>query len=61
MEIILFDETLSGLIADGAAQTPLRKAAQCRGFPTLWDQGIEKVLAGKTTFAEIDRAIGVYA
>ncbi len=59
-ELVLFDEDLSALIAEGGAQGILRKAGKCRGLPTLWDRGIQKVLAGKTTFAEIDRVIGAY-
>lgn len=59
-ELVLFDEDLSALMAEGGAQGLLRKAGKCRGLSTLWDRGIEKVLAGKTTFAEIDRVIGVY-
>ena len=59
-DLILFDEDLSAIIAEGGIQSHLRKAAKCQGLPTLWDRGIEKVLAGKTTFAEIERVIGVY-
>jgi type II secretory ATPase GspE/PulE/Tfp pilus assembly ATPase PilB-like protein len=60
-EVILFDQDLSALIAEGGAQTLLRKAVKDRSIRTLWDSGIEKVLAGKTTFAEIDRVIGTDA
>ncbi len=59
-DLILFDEDLSAIIAEGGIQSHLRKAAKCQGLPTLWDRGIEKVLAGKTTFAEIERVIGIY-
>jgi type II secretory ATPase GspE/PulE/Tfp pilus assembly ATPase PilB-like protein len=59
-ELVLFDEDLSAIIAEGSAQSHLRKIAKCQGLPTLWDRGIEKVLAGKTTLAEIDRVIGTY-
>lgn len=59
-ELVLFDEDLSALIAEGGAQSLLRKTGKSLGLPTLWDRGIEKVLAGKTTFSEIDRVIGVY-
>lgn len=60
VELLLFDEDFSSLVAQGGAQAPLRKVGKQRGLPTLWDRGLEKVLAGKTTFAEIDRVIGVY-
>jgi len=59
-ELVLFDEDLSTVIAEGGSQNHLRKVAKCQGLPTLWDRGIEKVLAGKTTFSEIDRVIGIY-
>ena len=58
VELVLFDDNLSALVAQGGEQTLLRKASQ-HPVPTLWDRGIEKVLAGKTTFAEVDRVIGV--
>ena len=48
-EIVLFEEG------------SLRKTAKHQSFSTLWNRGIEKVLAGKTTLAEIDRAIGIQA
>lgn len=56
VELVLFDED----VAQGGAQSPLHREGKGRGHPTLADRGIEKVLAGKTTFAEIDRVIGVY-
>ena len=59
-ELILFNEDLSTAIAEQGTQSHLRKIAKCQGLPTLWDRGIEKVLAGKTTFAEIDRVTGLY-
>jgi type II secretory ATPase GspE/PulE/Tfp pilus assembly ATPase PilB-like protein len=59
-ELVLFDEDLSAIIAEGGTQSHLRRTAKSHGLPALWDRGIEKVLAGKTTFAEIDRVIGVY-
>lgn len=59
-ELVLFNEDLSAAIAEKGTQSQLRKIAKCQGLPTLWDRGIEKVLAGKTTFAEIDRVTGIY-
>jgi len=59
-ELILFNEDLSTAIAERGTQSQLRKIAKSQGFSTLWDRGIEKVLAGKTTFSEIDRVTGIY-
>ncbi|MGV8949125.1 MAG: GspE/PulE family protein [Candidatus Paracaedibacter sp.] len=59
-ELVLFDEDFSAVIAEGSAQSHLRKIAKCQGLPTLLERGIAKVLAGKTTLAEIDRVIGTY-
>jgi type II secretory ATPase GspE/PulE/Tfp pilus assembly ATPase PilB-like protein len=60
-ELVLFDEDLSTLIAEGSPQCILRKEGKDQDIPTLWDRGVKKVLKGKTTFSEIDRVIGVYA
>jgi len=57
-ECVLFHEDFSALINKSAIQGPLHKAGECRGHSMLWDRGIEKVLANKTTFSEIDRVIG---
>jgi type II secretory ATPase GspE/PulE/Tfp pilus assembly ATPase PilB-like protein len=54
-EVVLFDEKISTLIAEGAPPIALRHAAK---GTTLWQRGIEKVLEGKTTFSEILRVIG---
>jgi type II secretory ATPase GspE/PulE/Tfp pilus assembly ATPase PilB-like protein len=58
IELLLFDENLSVLVTEREGQTHLRKSSKSHSL-TLWDRGIEKVLAGKTTFAEVDRVIGV--
>jgi type II secretory ATPase GspE/PulE/Tfp pilus assembly ATPase PilB-like protein len=54
-EVVLFDENISTLIAEGAPPIALRHAAKSA---SLWQRGIEKVLDGKTTFSEILRVIG---
>jgi len=54
-EMVLFDEEVSALIAEGAAPGALRHAVK---NSSLWQRSIEKVLLGKTTFSEISRVIG---
>jgi len=54
-EVVLFDENISTLIAEGAPPIALRHATKSA---SLWQRGIEKVLDGKTTFSEILRVIG---
>jgi type II secretory ATPase GspE/PulE/Tfp pilus assembly ATPase PilB-like protein len=56
VEMVLFDEDIS----QGGAPYPLNRVGKCPGLSTLKNRGLEKVLAGKTTFDEIDRVIGAY-
>lgn len=58
-EVVLFDEDLSVLMTKEETPLALRKAWRKKGCYALWDRGIQKVLDGKTTFAEIDRMIGI--
>jgi type II secretory ATPase GspE/PulE/Tfp pilus assembly ATPase PilB-like protein len=49
------DEELSGLAARKASHDELERAAMESGMATLWDDGIEKVLAGMTSLEELAR------
>ena len=49
------DEELSGLAARKASHEELERAAIESGMRTLWDDGIEKVVAGMTSLEELAR------
>ena len=59
VESVVFNEEFFTFNSGSFAQSPLEKIGKNRKLSTLWNRGMEKVLAGKTTFAEIDRVIGV--
>ena len=54
MEIALITNELSGLIATGAPVNEMRKIAIQDGFKSLYQEGLIQVVAGHTTFDEIN-------
>ncbi len=54
MEIALITNELSGLIATGAPVNEMRKIAVKDGFKSLYQEGLVQVIAGSTTFDEIN-------
>ena len=54
MEMCLITNELSGLIAEGAPVVNMRKVAIQGGFKSLYQEGLVQVVAGNTTFDEIN-------
>jgi len=54
-ELMVVDKELRNLIHSGKSTDVIREAAQKAGMKTLWEDGIDKVLKGVTTFEEIKR------
>jgi len=48
-EILLFDDDLNDILAAGGHKSELKKAAKQKGFRSMADDGVEKVLAGVTS------------
>ena len=57
MEILKFDQVIDELIADGATLRELNEAVAAKGFKTLAEMGIRKVMEGVTSLDEISRVI----
>lgn len=60
VELTLFDDDFLKINYNGWTEISIREAAKKHGLPTLRDRAIKKVVAGKTSFNEIDRVIGSY-
>jgi hypothetical protein len=56
-ELLLVDEELQDLIADGAHKTALRRSVMGNGFRTLVDDALSKIHAGITTADELLRVL----
>ena len=54
-ELLPVDEYMSGLISAGAGKAALLSHGASLGWRSLYADGIEKVLAGKTTVSELWR------
>ena len=54
-EILIINDAISRGISQGVDLIDLRKIAEKQGFKTMYDDGLEKVRAGITTFAEVMR------
>jgi type II secretory ATPase GspE/PulE/Tfp pilus assembly ATPase PilB-like protein len=57
LEIVRFDRDLDNALAEGRSLGELRTLALSKGFRTLADDGIRRVLAGDTSLAEVARVI----
>ncbi len=59
-EILLLDEDLDEIIARGGTKVEMKRVAQQKGFKSMRDDGILKVLDGVTSIEEIAGAVHVY-
>jgi type II secretory ATPase GspE/PulE/Tfp pilus assembly ATPase PilB-like protein len=57
MEILHMDADLDELVARRASPKEIRDAALSKGFRTLAEEGVQRVLDGTTSLAEVARAI----
>lgn len=57
-EILEMTDPLRELVRGGAGEREIREAAQQWGLHTLWDDGLAKVAAGRTTLEELLRVMG---
>jgi len=56
-EVLIVDDEINDLIAEGAGIAELRAAAEAKGFQTLADDGVRKVLLGEVSPGELARAV----
>ena len=57
MELLVMDPDLDELVARSATARELRDAAKSKGFQTLADAGIQRILDGDSSLAEVSRAV----
>jgi len=57
MEVLRLDEELDELIARRATAREIRKAALAKGFRTLAEDGLRRVLDGSTSIEEVARVV----
>ncbi|MBM3342263.1 MAG: secretion system protein E [Betaproteobacteria bacterium] len=61
MELLVMDGDLDELIARGTTPRELREVANSKGYKTLAQAGIRRILDGESTVAEISRVINLSA
>ena len=54
-ELLVLDDEVRKLVASRATASAIKDAGLRNGTRTLRDDGIEKILAGSTTIAEVER------
>jgi general secretion pathway protein E/type IV pilus assembly protein PilB len=59
MEILRFDSELDEQVARRATIREILKAVQARGYTTLAEDGIRRVLEGVTSMDEISRVLNL--
>ena len=57
MELLVMDTDLDELVARRGTARELREAALSKGFQTLADAGIRRIIEGTTTIAEVSRTV----
>jgi general secretion pathway protein E/type IV pilus assembly protein PilB len=57
LETLLMDADMDELVARRASPRELREMAHSKGFRTLAEEGVARVLEGVTSFAEVARAV----
>jgi type II secretory ATPase GspE/PulE/Tfp pilus assembly ATPase PilB-like protein len=57
MELLVMDGDLDELVARGATARELREAANRKGFQTLAEAGLSRVIDGQTTLTEVSRVV----
>ena len=57
MELLMMDTDLDELVARRATARELREAALSKGFQTLADAGIRRIVEGTTTLIEVSRTV----
>jgi type IV pilus assembly protein PilB len=56
-EVLEVSDAIRGLVASGASDAAIRAAAVENGMRTIGEDGLKKVLAGKTTLEEVTRVV----
>lgn len=59
VEILMFDEDLDNLVAKGASKGELKELAVEKGFKSMADDGILKILEGVTTLEALSKVVNV--
>ena len=57
MEMLVMDGDLDELVSRRATAKELRTAALTKGFRPLAEEGLQRVIDGSTTLAEVSRAV----
>ena len=61
MELLVMDGDLDELVARRATAKELRAAALAKGFRSLADEGLPRVIDGTTSLAEVARSVDLTA
>ena len=57
MELLRFDREIDDLVARTATAREMLKAAMAKGYTTLADDGVRRVLEGVTSMDEVSRVL----
>ena len=59
MELLRFDAEIDELVSRKATQHDILKAARAKGFTTMADDGVRRVLQGVTSMDEVSRVLNL--
>ena len=59
-EILLFDEDLDEIVARGGTKAEMKAQAVEKGFKSMRDDGILKILEGLTTIEALSKVVAIH-
>ncbi len=58
-EILLFDDEMDAIVAKGGTRAEIKEIALAKGFKSIKDDGMLKILEGKTTFDAVSKIVSI--
>ena len=58
-EILLFDDEMDAVVAKGGTRAEIKEIALAKGFKSIKDDGMLKILEGKTTFEAVSKIVSI--
>ncbi len=58
-EILLFDDEMDAIVAKGGTRAEIKEMALAKGFKSIKDDGMLKILEGKTTFDAVSKIVSI--
>ena len=58
-EVLLFDDEMDAVVARGGTKAEIKEIALSKGFKNVRDDGMLKILEGKTSFDAVSKVVSL--